>query len=132
MAGNCWWEDYSTTHPVNNFLSLKLNQCKKITFIREFPEQGLKNATISGFISSNELKQILSEDKSFSDQLSEFVSSIKITQHDISAKFEMVNKILQSVFRASFPRCVTYRFGSTVTGLGFKNCDLDVFLDIGK
>lgn len=78
-----------------------------------------------------EFKEALSEDKSFSNQLGDFVSAIKITEHDINTKFDMVKKTLQSVFRASFPRCVTYRFGSTVTGLGFKNCDLDIFLDIG-
>jgi len=31
-----------------------------------------------------------------------------------------------------FPECKLVPFGSTFTGLGFKNCDLDIFVNLGK
>ncbi|KAK2588356.1 hypothetical protein KPH14_004371 [Odynerus spinipes] len=39
--------------------------------------------------------------------------------------------IRNKIFGSIFPKCHTYRFGSTLTGLGFKGCDLDIYMDIG-
>ena len=34
--------------------------------------------------------------------------------------------------RNGYPACVVYPFGSTVNGLAFKGCDLDLNVDLGK
>ncbi|XP_031844900.1 speckle targeted PIP5K1A-regulated poly(A) polymerase isoform X2 [Nomia melanderi] len=42
------------------------------------------------------------------------------------------NHHLDKIFKVVFPKCKTYKFGSTQTGLGFKECDLDIYMDIGE
>ena len=31
-----------------------------------------------------------------------------------------------------YPNCVVSPFGSTVNGLGFRGCDVDIYLDLGQ
>ena len=38
----------------------------------------------------------------------------------------------QSSINELYPDCIVYLFGSTVNGLGFKGCDIDAFMDLGK
>ncbi|KOX81065.1 Speckle targeted PIP5K1A-regulated poly(A) polymerase [Melipona quadrifasciata] len=50
----------------------------------------------------------------------------------IETRYESVCTHLDKIFKMVFPKCETYRFGSTQTGLGFKECDLDIYMDIGE
>ena len=31
-----------------------------------------------------------------------------------------------------YPNCIVSPFGSTVNGLGFRGCDVDIYLDLGQ
>jgi hypothetical protein len=37
----------------------------------------------------------------------------------------------QTFAGAGYPDCVASPFGSTMSGLGFVGCDLDIYLDLG-
>lgn len=78
------------------------------------------------------VKAVLATDLSFNDQVSKFLDAISISPDEIQTIYESTCTRLQQVFQKNFNSCKTYRFGSTVSGLGFKNCDLDVYLDIGN
>lgn len=70
------------------------------------------------------LKQL----KLLNDQVDKLISHL---QGDISLQFPKYNKICNDLFHAlshKFPNCKVYPFGSTTTGLCFKNSDLDVYI----
>lgn len=79
----------------------------------------------------DKLKAMLSKNDSFDNQLNKFLGAIQISKEDL-IKYDRVVDTLTRVFKRSFPRCKVKKFGSTYTNLGFKNCDLDVYVDIGK
>ncbi|XP_033218690.1 speckle targeted PIP5K1A-regulated poly(A) polymerase-like isoform X2 [Belonocnema kinseyi] len=78
------------------------------------------------------LKPIFEQGNGFDDQLSSFLNAIALSQTEIETLYESVCVNLNRLFQQSFPKCKTNRFGSTVTELGFKNCDLDIYVDIGE
>lgn len=77
------------------------------------------------------LKPIFEQGNDFDDQLSSFLNAIALSKTEIETLYETVCVNLNRIFQQSFPKCKTHRFGSTVTELCFKNCDLDIYMDIG-
>lgn len=69
---------------------------------------------------------------SFDEQLFNFIEKISLTRMDINTIYEPVCQELEELFKPLFPKCKVLKFGSSVTGLGFKMCDLDVYLDTGN
>ena len=82
-------------------------------------------------ISFQRLKPIFEQGNSFDDQLASFLNTITLSESEIETLYESVCLNLNRLFQQSFPKCKTHRFGSTVTGLCFKKCDLDIYMDIG-
>ena len=82
-------------------------------------------------ISFEHLKPIFEQESSFETQLTSFLNTVTLTDIEIETQYESVCVHLNRLFQQTFPKCKTYRFGSTVTGLCFKKCDLDVYMDIG-
>ena len=78
------------------------------------------------------IKSIFEVESTFNDQLSMFLEKVAIKNYEIETRYETTCNDLDEIFRYVFPKCKTYRFGSTVSGLGFQNCDLDLYMDIGK
>lgn len=68
---------------------------------------------------------------SFDDQLASFLKQVALSDSETDGMYDQVCFHLNRLFRQAFPKCRTYRFGSTVTGLCFKNCDLDIYMNIG-
>ena len=65
------------------------------------------------------------------EQMNELVSILELTQEDFDQRGKIATNI-QSTVAELYPNCVVYLFGSTVNGLGFKGCDIDAFVDLGK
>jgi DNA polymerase sigma len=78
------------------------------------------------------IKSIFEIQSTFDEQLTAFLDKVAISNSEIETRYEPTCKALNKIFRNVFPNCKTHRFGSTVSGLGFKNCDLDIFMEIGK
>lgn len=85
-----------------------------------------------GQISYNNIKHIFENETTFSNQLLKFLNEIQLTDMEIKTRYESICTHLDEIFKVVFPKSKTYKFGSTQTGLGFKGCDLDIYLDIGK
>lgn len=83
-------------------------------------------------ISYDNIKYIFEEKSTFDDQLMLFLNAVQLTDIEIETRYKSVCIQMDKIFKVIFPRCKTYRFGSTQTGLGFKECDLDIYMDIGK
>lgn len=70
----------------------------------------------------------LKDIEDFSLQLNIFKSNLQI---DSSVNYQHYNRVYQdlcSTLREYFPFCEVNPFGSTMTGLGFKNSDVDVYI----
>lgn len=78
------------------------------------------------------IKHLFEEEATFNNQLTMFLTAVQLTDLEIETRYETVCTHLDKIFKAIFPKCKTYKFGSTQTGLGFKECDLDIYMDIGK
>lgn len=78
------------------------------------------------------IRSAFDSSQSFEDQIIVLIDNISINENTIKMCYEATCQQLNDIFKTNFPRCNTYRFGSTISGLGFKNCDLDLYLDIGK
>ncbi|XP_076176648.1 uncharacterized protein LOC143151431 isoform X2 [Ptiloglossa arizonensis] len=85
-----------------------------------------------GQISYNNIKHIFENETTFSNQLLKFLNEIQLTDMEIKTRYESICTHLDEIFKVVFPKSKTYKFGSTQTGLGFKGCDLDIYLDIGE
>ncbi|KAJ8670269.1 hypothetical protein QAD02_001528 [Eretmocerus hayati] len=77
------------------------------------------------------IKSLFEIEPTFDEQLAAFLDKISISDSEIQSRYETTCERLNDIFRSAFPKGRTYRFGSTVTGLGFKNCDLDIYFDTG-
>ncbi|KOC62847.1 Speckle targeted PIP5K1A-regulated poly(A) polymerase [Habropoda laboriosa] len=80
-------------------------------------------------ISYNNIEKIFNENTTFDNQLQMFLNAVQLTDTEIESKYESVCTDLNKIFKVIFPNCKTYKFGSIQTGLGFKECDLDIYMD---
>lgn len=62
-----------------------------------------------------------------SEQVGILVEELGLTADDLQLR-KLVCDLLQEVFKEVYPNVQVVPFGSTVTGLGWKGCDLDVCL----
>lgn len=88
----------------------------------------------------NDAKDLKSDSKNsnvkvesaFDKQLKVFLDKVSISDSEITSRYELTCRRIEKIFkRHVYATCKVHRFGSTVIGLGFKNCDLDIFLDLG-
>ena len=84
------------------------------------------------------------------EQMSKLMEILELTQEDYDERAKIAKYIqvkinlfsnqakmnsffqFQSAICELYPSCIVYLFGSTVNGLGFKGCDIDAFMDLGK
>ncbi|GBM22797.1 Poly(A) RNA polymerase, mitochondrial [Araneus ventricosus] len=64
---------------------------------------------------------------SLSEQIETFISELSLTSEDFKKRTAFC-KELEEIFGIYFPKFKVHQFGSSVNGLGFKGCDLDVCL----
>ncbi|OXU29272.1 hypothetical protein TSAR_012409, partial [Trichomalopsis sarcophagae] len=79
----------------------------------------------------DKIKTVFNSKSSFNDQLQAFIKAVAITNDDVKQRYEPVCQTLDRLFQTTLSKLKSHMFGSTVIGLGFKNSDLDIFLNIG-
>ncbi|XP_043255000.1 speckle targeted PIP5K1A-regulated poly(A) polymerase-like [Colletes gigas] len=77
------------------------------------------------------IKHIFQEETTFDNQLVTLLNTTQLTEMEVKTKYECICVHLCMILKTVFPKCEVYKFGSTRTGLGFKDCDLDIYVDIG-
>ncbi|XP_047345837.1 speckle targeted PIP5K1A-regulated poly(A) polymerase-like [Vespa velutina] len=95
-------------------------------------ECNTNNSTeVAKVIDFDSIKNIFEEEITFNSQLDAFLNAVLLSNTEVETRYESICKSLSIIFASVFPNCQTYRFGSTYTELGFKECDLDIYMDIG-
>jgi len=64
-------------------------------------------------------------------QIIELRHLVEMTKEQSKA-MEDVSEALEKVLKAEFPECKAFPFGSSASGLGFRDCDLDIHVELGK
>lgn len=77
------------------------------------------------------LQPIFEGNNSFDEQLTSFLNVTALNEVEIAALYEPICQMLNQLFRQTYPSSSAHRFGSTVTGISFQNCDLDIYLNTG-
>lgn len=72
------------------------------------------------------------QEDTFDKQLDAFLNAVQLSTNEFQTRYEPICQHLRDIFVSIFPTCQIFKFGSSMTGLGFKNCDLDIYMYIGK
>ncbi|XP_051173359.1 uncharacterized protein LOC127289463 isoform X1 [Leptopilina boulardi] len=75
---------------------------------------------------------ILDNNSDFDNELASFLNKLTLSDDDIQSTYEPVCESLNKLLRQTLPKSRIHMFGSTSTGLCFKNSDLDIYIDIGE
>lgn len=67
----------------------------------------------------------LQNSKTVSEQIDTFCSLISLTTEDFEKRKQFCNSLTE-IFRPYFSKFKVHQFGSSINGLGFKGCDLDL------
>ncbi|XP_020281196.1 speckle targeted PIP5K1A-regulated poly(A) polymerase-like isoform X2 [Pseudomyrmex gracilis] len=77
------------------------------------------------------IKEAVENEVTFDKQLAALLNAVQLTEFEITTRYNVICTHMDEVFRSVFPNCRTYKFGSTVAGLSFKESDLDLYMSIG-
>ncbi|XP_015587444.1 speckle targeted PIP5K1A-regulated poly(A) polymerase [Cephus cinctus] len=131
--------EFTTREPVEFLLSkpIWMNKCKLNIQRKILHDNGPKpkDAEDNEYIDElayHKISSIFDIETTFDSQLIAFLNKIQLSDVDAETLYGAICASLEQMFKTQFYKCKAYRFGSTVTGLGFKKCDLDVFIDIGR
>lgn len=83
-------------------------------------------------MSHDQVKLRLSLIDDCEEQLEELISLTHLSQEDVDLRVNICRNLQKTFSRTEFTNCIIYPFGSSVSGLGFPGCDLDIFLDLGE
>ena len=64
------------------------------------------------------------------DQLAELTSMLDLDEEDVMKRRNICINMQKTFAQSDFSHCVVYPFGSSVNGLGFQGCDLDIYMDL--
>lgn len=113
---------------------VKLNISKRLTKPKANKSNKSNNPIEDkGVISYANIKYIFEDETvTFDEQLMHFLNIIRLTDEEMEMRYGPVCSHLDKIFRTKYPKCKTYLFGSIVTELAFKQCDLDMYMYIGE
>lgn len=83
-------------------------------------------------ISYDRIKGVIESEVTFDNQLTALLNTIQLTEFELITRYDVICTHLNEIFRPIFPECRTYKFGSTVAGLSFKESDLDIYMYVGE
>jgi len=64
------------------------------------------------------------------DKIIKIWELMKVTQEQLNAMKE-VSIALENALKVEFPECKAFPFGSSASRLGFRDCDLDIYIELG-
>ncbi|XP_058809727.1 uncharacterized protein LOC131674929 [Phymastichus coffea] len=136
--------EYQTKDPVEYLLKypiyfggVRLNIQPRIVYDNKAVNRKDNKTAIPEAINDTEdlmydnIKSIFEVESTFNHQVDAFIKRVAVSKTEIEAYYDYTCRKLNEILKTIFKDCKTYRFGSTVSGLGFKNCDLDIYVDIG-
>ena len=79
-----------------------------------------------------QVMKLLAVHEDLTDQIDTLIKAVEMSTNDIQERINICQHI-QKTFAKAFnqPGLCVYPFGSSKTGLGFKGCDLDVYVEMG-
>ncbi|XP_011690925.1 PREDICTED: speckle targeted PIP5K1A-regulated poly(A) polymerase-like [Wasmannia auropunctata] len=83
-------------------------------------------------ISYDRIKDAIEKEVTFDNQLAALLNAVQLTEFELATRYNVICTHLDEIFRSVFPECRTYRFGSTLAQLSFKESDLDIYMYVGK
>ncbi|XP_011882687.1 PREDICTED: speckle targeted PIP5K1A-regulated poly(A) polymerase-like [Vollenhovia emeryi] len=154
FARNSFWIEYNDSKPVDillsrsnwlpneklclrrpkknggNFNQDNVPQQKNTKSVRKKPENKIEEEEDP--ISYDRIKSVFENAVTFDNQLAALLNTVQLTEFELSARYNVICTHLDEIFRSVFPECQTYRFGSTVAQLSFKESDLDIYMYVGR
>lgn len=128
--------NFLTKSKFNLDKKMKLKLFNDLQFLAPSKKINIKQFMPTVLNTDSEFDNIKSSFKTgstFEEQLSTFFNKVAINDSEINSRYESTRKRLEKIFQQKvYATCNLYKYGSTVTGLGFKNCDMDIYLDLGK
>ncbi|KYN02517.1 U6 snRNA-specific terminal uridylyltransferase 1 [Cyphomyrmex costatus] len=83
-------------------------------------------------ISYDRVKDVIENEVTFDNQLAALLNAVQLTEFELSTRYNVICSHLDEIFKSIFPECRTFRFGSTVAQLSFKESDLDIYMYVGR
>lgn len=83
-------------------------------------------------ISYDRIKSVIENEVTFDNQLIALLNAVQLTEFELTTRYNVICTHLDEIFRSVFPECQTYRFGSTIAQLSFKESDLDIYMYVGR
>lgn len=83
-------------------------------------------------ISYDRIKNVIENEVTFDNQLSALLNAVQLTEFELTTRYNVICTHLDEIFRSIFPECQTYKFGSTIAQLSFKESDLDIYMYVGR
>ncbi|KAF5272555.1 hypothetical protein FQR65_LT04894 [Abscondita terminalis] len=77
-----------------------------------------------------EINECLKIIPNFDEQIIELTKRLQPNWPDMVRKYEQLCFDLRSILLESFPNCIVYPFGSTITRLSFTSSDVDVYVKV--
>ncbi|XP_077264280.1 speckle targeted PIP5K1A-regulated poly(A) polymerase-like isoform X1 [Temnothorax americanus] len=91
-----------------------------------------KNLEEEDPISYDRIKNVFENVVTFDNQMAALLNAVQLTEFELVTRYNVICIHLDEIFRSIFPECKTYKFGSTVAQLSFKESDLDIYMYVGR
>ena len=66
------------------------------------------------------------------DQLAELTGMLDLDPDEVKKRVNICINMQRTSANSDYSRCIVYPFGSSVNGLGFPGCDLDIYMDLDQ
>lgn len=64
------------------------------------------------------------------DQLTELTSMLDLDEEEVMKRRNICINMQKTFAQSDYGHCIVYPFGSSINGLGFPGCDLDIYMDL--
>ncbi|EFN75206.1 speckle targeted PIP5K1A-regulated poly(A) polymerase [Harpegnathos saltator] len=96
------------------------------------PTEGKKVVENIDPINYNLICHVILKEVTFDRELAALLNEIQLSDAELMTRYKVICPHLTDIFKLTFPECTIFSFGSTVAGLSFKECDLDIYMYLGK
>jgi len=100
--------------------------------INTVPKRTEKTEEEEDPINYERVKDVIENEITFDNQLAALLNAVQLTEFELTTRYNVICPHLDEIFKSVFPECRTYKFGSTVAQLSFKESDLDIYMYIGR
>ncbi|XP_014478079.1 PREDICTED: poly(A) RNA polymerase protein cid1-like isoform X2 [Dinoponera quadriceps] len=95
----------------------------------EAAKKAAENADPISYVNIN---HVLDNKVAFDKEMTALLNEIQLSNEELMGRYKVICPHLNEIFRPTFPECQIFSFGSTVAELSFKECDLDIYMYLGR